>query len=418
MNFLKSFSIYGASSLLNAGLPFFLLPILTIYLTPSDYGLLSIIQIFILLAVPFISINIAATIQAEYNKKAKAELASLVSSVLLIPLFTLTVFSLVFFLAESVIRRFLEISTAWILIIPLIAFFHVVPRLVLSLFQMSEQPIKFGAYQVSLAIVNLGLSIMLVVFLLWGWEGRVWAIFVSYALFTAIGLGILNKSGLLTTRLDTQYMVSALRVGAPLIIHVISAALFMMSDRLFISYFLGNESVGLYSVGAQIAMIAMLVQQTFNQAWVPYLFRHLSTNNMSDKIKIVRISYIVLLGFCILPFAIHLMSGPLYTVLVDDSFAESIIYVFWISLGYSFLGMYKVFTNYIFFEKKTHILAIMTFGSLLLNLLLNYFFIQAYGAIGVAYATALTVGVFFVMAAIVAAIVHPMPWFSFRTIAQ
>jgi O-antigen/teichoic acid export membrane protein len=418
MNLLKSLSIYGVSSVLNAGLPFFLLPVLTAYLLPNEYGLLSIIQIFIVLTVPLISVNIVATVRIEYSRLGHDELAQLISAVLLIPVFSLILFSLVFLIAEPAIRRFIDIPLFWIVLIPVVAFFHVIPNLVLALYQMSERPVKYGQFQVLLAAVNLAISIVLVVQMHWNWEGRIVAILLSYVLFTIIGIYTLRNMGLLTSVIDKKYIAEALKVGAPLIVHVVSATLFMMSDRLFISYYLGNESVGVYAVGAQIAMIAGLIQQSFNQAWVPYLYRHLSTNQITDKIKIVKISYVALLFFLLLPFMIDIMSGPLFAILVDDKYEESIKFVFWVALGYSFLGMYKVVTGYIFYEKKTHILALMTFISLVINIVLNYFFIHAYGAIGVAYATALTIGIFFIMAAVIASAVHPMPWFWFLSRQQ
>lgn len=404
--------------MLNAGLPFILLPILTAYLLPEEYGLLSIVQILILLAVPIVSVNITATVQINYHALDSERLARLVSTVVLIPVASLILLSVVFLALAPSIREFVDAPLYWLVLIPLIAFFHVIPRLVLSLYQMGEKPIAYGKYQVLLAGVNLGLSIVLIVLLRWNWEGRLVAILVSYALFSLIGLYILNRMGYFTTRIDRQYVSEAIKVGSPLIVHVISATLFMMSDRLFISYFLGNESVGYYAVGAQVAMIAMLVQQSFNQAWVPYLFRHLSSNTVVDKIKVVKVSYIALLCFLLLPFLIDGISGPIFALFVDEKYSESIRFVFWVALGYSFLGMYKVFTNYIFYEKKTQFLAVMTFGSLVVNLVLNYFFIQKFGAIGVAYATALTVGIFFLMAAIIASIVHPMPWFYFLSRAR
>ncbi|CAA6819440.1 MAG: Unknown protein [uncultured Sulfurovum sp.] len=413
MNFFKSLSIYTTTSILNSAIPFLLLPILTNYLSVEEYGLLAIIQIFIIFTIPFISINIQSTLQLEYHDLDKEQFALWVSSVLLIPLITIFMVLFFFILFESLIHRFVDTSLLWILIIPLIAFMQVVPQTILSIYKISERPIDYAKYQLSLTAINLILTLGLVVLLNLNWEGRVLAILLSYVIFSMIGFFLLLKMKLIVLRVEKKYIKKAVQLGTPLILHVVSASLFMMSDRLFISYYLGNQALGIYAVGAQIAMIALIVQQSFNQAWVPYLFKNLKSGLMENKIKIINISYIALLFFMILPFLIELINPLFFNFFINERFIDAIFYVFWIALGYSLLGMYKVVTNYIFYEKRVKLLSMMSFLSLLINLILNYVLIHKYGAIGVAYGTAITVAIFFIIAFIIANRVHKMPWLYF-----
>lgn len=374
---------------------------------------MAIIQIFIVFTIPFVSINISNILQLEYHHLEKKDFSVLVSSILLIPIISIFIVLLIFLLSESIINTFLNISLVWLLIIPLIAFMQVLPQTILSLYQISERPMDYGKYQILLALINLLLTICFVVLLKLGWEGRVLAILLSYAIFTLISIVLLFRMNLITFQVEIKYIKEALRLGLPLIIHVVSGALFMMSDRLFISYYLGNSEVGIYAVGAQVAMIALIVQQSFNQAWVPYLFKHLKTNTYENDVKIVKISYIAFGFFLILPILVYFMSVPIFSFLINDKYIDSIQYVFWVALGFSFLGMYKVVTNYIFYEKRTGILSLLTFSSLVLNFILNYVFIHKFGTIGVAYATAVTISVFFIIVFFIANKIHKMPWLYF-----
>jgi O-antigen/teichoic acid export membrane protein len=413
MTFFKSLSIYTTTSILNSAIPFLLLPILTNYLTVEEYGLLAIIQIFIIFTIPFISVNIQSTLQLEYHELDEDKFALWVSSVLIIPLVTIFLVILFFILFESLVYSFVNTSLLWILLIPLIAFMQVVPQTILSIYRISERPIDYAKYQLSLTIINLILTLGLVVLLNLNWEGRILAIFFTYLLFTILGISLLVKMKLIVLHVDMTYIKKALHLGIPLIVHVVSASLFMMSDRLFISYYLGNEALGIYAVGAQVAMIALIVQQSFNQAWVPYLFKNLKIGLLENKIKIIKISYISILFFMILPFFIELLNPLFFNFFINEKFIDAMSYVFWIALGYSLLGMYKVVTNYIFYKKKVKLLSMMTFLSLLINLILNYILIHKYGAIGVAYGTAITVAIFFIIAFIIANRVHKMPWLFF-----
>ncbi|MCV5446120.1 oligosaccharide flippase family protein, partial [Escherichia coli] len=47
MNFLKNSSIYLAANILNAAIPFILIPILTRYLTIEEYGQIAMFQMLI-----------------------------------------------------------------------------------------------------------------------------------------------------------------------------------------------------------------------------------------------------------------------------------------------------------------------------------------------------------------------------------
>jgi len=413
MSFFRSLSIYTITSIINAGVPFLLLPVLTYYLTTEEYGLLAIIQIFIIFIIPLISINIQSTIQLEYHDLSKEEFALWVSSVLLIPLVTVFIICLLFILLESMINSFININIYWILSIPLIAFVQVVPQTILAIYKISERVMNYAKYQLALTLLNLLLTLFFVILLQLTWEGRLFAIFFTYLIFSFLGIYLLIRMNLLVFRINKEYILQALKIGLPLILHVVSAVLFMMSDRLFISYYLGNEAVGIYSVGAQIAMIAMIIQQSFNQAWVPFLFKNLKIASIESKIKIIKVSYMAIIFFILLPFMIELINPLLFYFFINDKFIDSMQYVFWIALGYSLLGIYKVVTNYIFYKKRVKILSFMTFFSLIFNLILNYVLIHKYGSIGVAYGTAITIAIFFILAFLIANRIYPMPWLFF-----
>jgi Na+-driven multidrug efflux pump len=65
---------------------------------------------------------------------------------------------------------------------------------------------------------------------------------------------------------------------------------------------------------------------------------------------------------------------------------------------------------YIFYIKKTYILAWVTFFCAGVNVILNYFFIKANGAIGAAQATTITFFIQFILTFILSSKVYKMPW--------
>ena len=55
--------IYGGTNAIKSLVPFLMLPILTAYLSVSDYGVLSLIEVSILFLAPFITLNINSAIK-------------------------------------------------------------------------------------------------------------------------------------------------------------------------------------------------------------------------------------------------------------------------------------------------------------------------------------------------------------------
>ncbi|NTZ20259.1 hypothetical protein EXW96_22745 [Paenibacillus sp. JMULE4] len=193
------------------------------------------------------------------------------------------------------------------------------------------------------------------------------------------------------------YIKSALNFGIPLIPHSIGAIVISMIDRLFIAKMVSLNEAGLYMVGYQIGMIIGIIQDSFNKAWVPYFFEKLKQNNILMNLKIIKITYIYFIGILLFSIIFSLLVPKILNIIVGESYINASKYVFWISLGYAFDGMYKMVTNYIFFVRKNHILAWLTFVTAALNIILNYFLIKINGAVGAAQATAISFFVSFII---------------------
>jgi len=415
MKFKTSFIIYTIASFLNAGVPFLLLPILTKLLPPEQYGVLTLYTVFIALFFPIISLNIMSPLQIAYTNLNQKEFASYFSSILSIPI-VMFLFSIVFLtIFSTTLHQLSNVSLTMLYALPIILLFQVFPKLVTSVYQIKEQPIRYAIYQLSFAVMNISTTIYLLYAYNANWESRILAILFTNMFFTFIALFIFKRMDLYTKNLKKEYFTDAIKVGTPLIIHIVSAVLFQMSDRLFIQYFKGDYDLGVFAAGAQIGMIALIIQQAFTQAWLPYLFKNLKLNTLANKIKIVKLSYISIILFMIMPFIIELVSIPIFTFFIDKKYEYAQQYVFWVALGYAFLGIYKIFSGFILFKKKTSCLAWISLFSLIINFILNYLFINYYGTIGVAYATALTMMFFAIIVICIANRLFGLPWFYFST---
>lgn len=413
MNLKRQMLSYTTVNVLNAGVPFILLPILTTYLSPSDYGLLSLIQLLMVVSLPIVLMNVHGLITIEYSKLPFEKFKNLVSTIIWIPILGFLFLEFIFFLFEQYIIQYFHIPTEYIYYIPIFILFQVVPTIIPIIFQAKKEILNFGKYKIAMTVINILLSLFLIILYQYGWEGRLYGIVGSFFLFSIIGLIILYKLDLLKFIIDKQFLQDALSYGLPLIPHSISVSLLAMSDRIFLSSMTTVEAVGLYAVAFQISSITMIIFTSINQAWVPNFYEILNSKpTLNIKKSLVLNTYKIMLVMFILTIVFILVSPIIFHLFINERYSESENLIYIIAFAFMFKGFYFMVTNYIFYVKKTYLLSYITVSSVIVISLLNYILIGKFAIYGAAYAMLISNIVFFIIVWYFANKIYPMPWFK------
>ena len=383
----KNIIIYGLSNGLKSLVPFIMLPILTSYISAEGYGLLSIIETSILFLTPFILLNVESGASVEYHKSSKNEVRKYISNGIIIALGSFIAVFILFYFTRNLIGDFLEIPPSTILLLPIFVILRLIPSMVLILFQAQQKAFSYLTFSLLQTVVDFGLSALFVMHLLYGFMGRLEGTYGAFFLFTIIGAVVINKMGYLKLSVSVSKMKEVLSFGLPLIPHVIGATIIALSDRFFISHYQGAEEVGFYTVSYQIGAILLLFSRSVNQAWGPMLYGLIKTKDFKTIEKITAWLFMTFIGVCGL---VYISSDFIFEILIDPSFFSAKNYFPFLLLGFLFQSLYFLFTNFIFYQKRTEILATITFSCAVINLVLNYILINKYGVIGVAIATAIT----------------------------
>ncbi|MBU2018186.1 MAG: oligosaccharide flippase family protein, partial [Bacteroidetes bacterium] len=347
---MRSLGIYSLSNVLNSAIPFLLLPILTAYLAPSDYGVLSNYNSLISLLIPFVSLNLMASLQVIYVKKHE-ELASYISSGILTMLVLTLAFSLLLFLFAEKLEDLIGVPTHFIYFTAIYATYQNLIEVLLSIWRMEDKAMKYGLFRVVRTAVELSLAIIFVVGLGWSFEGSIYALIYSYGFGALVTIFILFKRGLLIAHIQKQHIRHLITYGAPLIPHVLGGVIVVYSDKLVLTAYHGLAANGIYSVGFMVGQVIGLFQNSFNQAWVPWVFQKLKTNTQQDRESIVYWTYLYFVGIVLLTVAFYFCT-PLIFQFLGKSYASGLELVFWIALGFAFNGMYKMVSVYFFYHEK------------------------------------------------------------------
>ncbi|MBE9068430.1 oligosaccharide flippase family protein, partial [Leptolyngbya cf. ectocarpi LEGE 11479] len=278
------------SNLLSSAIPFAFLPILTRYLSPSDYGLVSTFKILLYIFSILIGVNTHGALTRTYFKLQDIDFKKYLYNLIVISLASFLIFSI---LVENIIHSQIilrEVPKRWLSYVVLFAIFESWSKLLLSLWRVQEKALRFGLFNILKALFNITLTILLVVHLEMGWQGRVSSIIAVGLVFGAFSLWHLWHNQISNNYFNLKYiqidhLKNALSFGLPLIPHALSGWVINYIDRFFIAAMIGMSDVGIYSVAYQIGNIIGILALSFNQAWSPFLFKELKKDNYPVKVK-------------------------------------------------------------------------------------------------------------------------------------
>jgi O-antigen/teichoic acid export membrane protein len=406
----KSFSVYGGTTLLNAAIPFLIIPILTRYMSTSDYGYAAMFTVLCSFITPVVGVSTVGAISRQYFNKKTIDLSSYIGNcfiILVLSILPVIIFFICFPNFISNLSGFPK-NSLWLVLV--VSFFTFIVNVTGIIWQVQSKALEYGNFQIGQTILNVLLSLCFVVFLKLGWEGRVIAQVVTVVIFGFFGFFVLYRQDLINFSYNKEYVRNALRFGIPLIPHTIGGVLMTMSDRFFITKMIGISDTGLYAVGYTFGGVIGFVENSFNLAFIPWLFERLNKNDDNTKRKIVKFTYLYFVFIISLALLLSALAPFILNIIVDEKFSGSSVFVLWIALSFAFSGMYKMVVNYIFYVEKTYILAWITFGSSMINLICTYYFIKQFGAVGAAMSASLVSFCFFVFTWLYSSKVYKMPW--------
>ncbi len=420
MKYFKSVSLYTLAGFIGAGVNFLIMPVLSHYLSPADYGLLALFNTYITILIPLVGLLANSILSIEYFKeKDKKVFADKFTSVQVVPVITSIVLSLLVWQFYSRLTHLMELdgtSQAWGFVIVLITISTIYTEQLFSFLVIEKKASLYVAYTLLKVVIEISLTILFVIYKKWNWEGRMYSWLITSILFMIVGFFYFYKKGYLRGTLRLPFIKEGLLFGLPLILHTIGKFVINQSDRLFIAKMISIDEAGIYNIGYTVGMLILIIINAFFNFYTPFLLERLVDLTDEKKIQIVRMNYLYSLGIIIILVVITFITPYFFRFLIDPHYTSGIKYVFWVGLGYVFWGGYMLFTNYIFFFNKTKILGWLAVINVITNLLFNYFFIKWVGAIGAAYATALS---FFLVFLIIAYHVNrlvSLPWFDFKKI--
>ncbi len=393
MYILKKISFFTAITIITNVVSFLMLPIMTKYLSPKDYGILSIFTALIQFISILSTMGLVNILMISVIDKDKAEFNIELGFFFKLTLINSVIISILIFLFILFFGSFFNLPNWLAVSSPIIAYGVSVFDVISGVTIFKRQQFEYAKLVLSKFFIEISATLFLIVGIGFNWLGRVGGLLISLLFVSILIHRYLKKEGHLNFKTQKSEAKQLIKNGAPLILMNASIIVMNLSDRFFIEKMVGLSDTGLYNVGAMIASIELIIASALISVFRPMIYTSLKMKTNNLKIQIFNILILI-----ITLFGLFFISDFLFSFFIDEEYFSASVYVFPISLGFLFWGISNFYISYIIYYKKNIINAFIFSFAIVLNLVLNYIFISKYSTIGASYATTIT---YFLMALII-----------------
>lgn len=406
--------VYVGSSALAALVPFLILPFMTRWLGPAEFGVVAGFLVLVNFAVLFAGFNAHALISVVYFRDGGAAMPPQVGACFGVAALTSGPILVVLYVLGGPISEHMGVPAAWLWTVWFAACGQFATMIGLAVWQSLRMPFRFAAAQLSFSVLAAVSSVILVGAVGMGWTGR--------ALGQAIGGGVMIVAtvAVLTAARKVNWNVrqwplrSTFQFGLGLLPHSVGVVVMTTIDRLALSGTVGVQSTGNYFAALQIASIITALASAFNSAWSPWLYERLARGDDRSKRQVVRATYVVYALLLAGAGAAAVFAPLIVWIVAGPAFDESAIMLRYLAPAAAFNGMYFMVCGYAFYTERTGTLSAITIGTAGVQAVLTLLLAHAEGARGVALATLLSAMIYWGVTSIVAQRLVPMPWLTHR----
>lgn len=201
---------------------------------------------------------------------------------------------------------------------------------------------------------------------------------LSYVIF--LWISAKNKITFKIQLVDKLIIYDLLKKSLPFTLASIAIPIFMQCDTIMLMHITNNNhETGLYSAVQRILVPASIVGSVLSVSLFSLIKKNVSSNNFKELTKIHCLIFYACIFLCLI---VGLYSEKIMVILYGEKYIDAapiLAYSVWIIL-FSIIG--PIGTKLLICIEATNLEFYKTFLAALVNVLLNFYFIKEYGAVG------------------------------------
>lgn len=399
----------------SAAVPLLLLPLLTRVLTPEDYGQVVVFALLVTLFQCATGANVHAALGVIWFRRPHDAVPSYVGAALSVALASTILAAALGFLVFSLLPDLLAgITPLWAVCAAVTAGANIVLQSRLVLWQSQGRVMQSALVQFLTSLVNVGLSLLAVLALGWGGQGRNFGVAAAAVLMAGLAVSLFLHSREARWAPDRAQFSYLLGFGLPLVFHSFAGVLLTTADRWAISIQLDAAALGVYGAGAQLGMTMAILGDAFVKAYSPWIYRKLSDGTTETRYSVIGAIYAAMPLFFVMAFCLWCVLAIASQLLLGSQYQLAASYLPWFMLGGAFNGVYLCTAVLYFHHGRTSRLAMISFLSGLVGAGATWFFVALGGVGGAAMAYAFSQALLALATTVVASRTFDLPWFEPR----
>ncbi len=368
---------------------FFLLPLYTSYLATKEYGTVDLIQTYVTLLVPIITLELEMSIFRFLidSRKSEKETNKLISNNFFILGISLSIFSILYIIVSS----FVTIPYRWLILVDII-----VCVLSGNFLQVARGFGKTLDYAISCILTGLTTvisNIILICFVHMQAEGMIISMALANficSLYLFIRLKLYSKINFKIV--DFKQIKEMYKYSLPLIPNGISWWIVNVSDRSIISIVLGASANGLYAISNKFPTIISSLTGVFNLSWSESAALHINSSDRDEFFS--DITNTILRLFMALGVGMLACMPFVFPILIDVKYNDAYNYIPFLVLGTVFNVAICLYSQVYLAKKLSKQVASTAIVGAIINILINVIFIKQIGLYAAAISTMIS---YFVM---------------------
>ena len=386
----RNVALYTTGEIIPRVLSFLLLPVLTKYLSTSDYGISSYINTIatFLYVLTTLSVNSYA-LRTYYKVNSESGKKKLIGNIFVF----LCGWGLIMLLLEALLFPILlntfKIKVPfypYFLLGLIINFFDVTSVIPLITYRVNEDAKGFVILSVGRTLLQYLVILLLIVYFKMGLLGSFLGRLIASLPFFLIYVSIIKKRGIFT--IDVQQIKDALRFSLPLLPGALSYLVISMFDRIILERYVSLSALGIYSVAFTLSLTLNIVIQGLYRSFEQKIFREHNTNDYLDKVD--KLYKIYIAALYIPAFCVILFSKEILFFFASKQYFSAANYVSYLVVAVIVSGINTFAGTLLIADNKRNVISYSSFTAAILSFIINLVFIKYYGVIGACYASVLS----------------------------
>lgn len=211
-------------------------------------------------------------------------------------------------------------------------------------------------------------------------------IFISY-IYILSG----RNKGFKGLKFNKEMAVFFLKKGWPTMMVAMAAFIYTRIDQVMIQYLMDSQSVGVYAAAIRVSELFYFIPLLIAQSVFPKIIHQREEGDTKKYFELLERLYRLVL-WAVIPIVASIVyfSDLIVAFMYGEAFIESAKILSVLTFGLIFVAIGSVGTKILYAEGFERKYLSRSITGVFINIILNYIFIRAYGAVGAAVSTLLT----------------------------